>query len=273
MIVHPTIDEVFRFGRRGIGGRRGGVRFPGGRGATPSPPPPTWAPSSIPGLTGWWRGDDVTLSGSNVSSWNDKSGNGRHFTQATGANQPLFVASDANFGGQPTLDFNGSTHRLGSTWTLANIFDAGAKSAGVVFIADTITGTGSSNPTGNNGILMNATAAYTTCFSLNATQGLVASNYDGNYDMIAVAQPTATLTQALFRHAGGFIYVNRNGGTFTSVASGNTSVTTNTMNVGCNQGATVFFDGQIAELWTSNQDISGADQADWAAYCTARYGV
>lgn len=51
-----------------------------------------WSPALIlPGLAGWWDSADLSsLSfGTGVSQWRDKSGNGRHFAQATGANQPV----------------------------------------------------------------------------------------------------------------------------------------------------------------------------------------
>jgi hypothetical protein len=54
------------------------------------PSNPLWEP----GLALWLDAGDATTftfsSGSNVSVWNDKSGNNRHVTQATSANQPLY---------------------------------------------------------------------------------------------------------------------------------------------------------------------------------------
>jgi hypothetical protein len=63
-----------------------------------------WTPAQIP-TSLWLDATDtstITLNGSTVSQWNDKSGNGRNATQATAANQPawgvgrnLFVWSEA----------------------------------------------------------------------------------------------------------------------------------------------------------------------------------
>ncbi|MFM6265549.1 MAG: hypothetical protein ACKPFA_03415 [Dolichospermum sp.] len=47
----------------------------------------------------------VTLNGGNVSQWNDKSGNGRHVSQSTAANQPTYTASGLNR--KPVLTFDG----------------------------------------------------------------------------------------------------------------------------------------------------------------------
>jgi len=66
------------------------------------------------GYTAWYRADDVTRSGTNVTQWNDRSGNGIHMLQYTSANtgsaatsSPQWVSSDSNFNGQPSIDFSG----------------------------------------------------------------------------------------------------------------------------------------------------------------------
>lgn len=51
------------------------------------------------GLTLWLDGSDystITLNGSNISQWDDKSGNGNHATQTTQINQPLYVSNGLN---------------------------------------------------------------------------------------------------------------------------------------------------------------------------------
>ena len=58
---------------------------------------------------GWWDASDsatLTQSGSAVSQWDDKSGWGRHFVQATGANQPVTGSNTQN--GLTTITFDGS---------------------------------------------------------------------------------------------------------------------------------------------------------------------
>jgi hypothetical protein len=50
----------------------------------------------LPGLEGWWDAADtstVTLNGTSVSGWADKSGKGRNATQATAGLQPTWVAA------------------------------------------------------------------------------------------------------------------------------------------------------------------------------------
>jgi len=65
-------------------------------------------PSDIPDLGLWLDGDDeptITKSANAVSQWDDKSGNGRNATQATGAAQPIYTVGGMN--GLPILRFDG----------------------------------------------------------------------------------------------------------------------------------------------------------------------
>ena len=68
-----------------------------------------WTPAELTGLALWLDADDassITLNGSTVSQWDDKSGNDRNVSQATAANQPTYLAT--GFNSLPTIDFDGS---------------------------------------------------------------------------------------------------------------------------------------------------------------------
>lgn len=56
-------------------------------------------PKSISSLIGWWDANDaatITLNGSNVSEWRDKSNSGFHVSQGTAARQPPYVTDSLN---------------------------------------------------------------------------------------------------------------------------------------------------------------------------------
>lgn len=58
-----------------------------------------WTPAQLPGVTLWLDADDattVTLNGSNVSQWRDKSGNDWHMDQAVASDQPAYVTGGLN---------------------------------------------------------------------------------------------------------------------------------------------------------------------------------
>jgi hypothetical protein len=68
-----------------------------------------WTPAQLPSLALWLDADDastITLNGSDVSQWDDKSGNGNHVSNATAATQPAYLATGWN--GKPTLSFTQS---------------------------------------------------------------------------------------------------------------------------------------------------------------------
>jgi hypothetical protein len=73
-----------------------------------------WTPAALgSSLALWLDADDfstITLNGSTVSQWRDKSGNGRHASQADVANQPTYTANGLN--GKPELTFDGLTQFL-----------------------------------------------------------------------------------------------------------------------------------------------------------------
>jgi hypothetical protein len=76
--------------------------------------PKLWRPTEIQ-LALWLDAEDtstITLNGSTVSQWNDKSGNGRHFTQATTSLQPVYNLTA--FNGMPSVSFDGIDDRMSS---------------------------------------------------------------------------------------------------------------------------------------------------------------
>jgi len=73
-----------------------------------------WTPAALgAALALWLDADDagtITLNGSTVSQWDDKSGNGFHLTQATAASQPVYTLNGLN--GLPSLSFDGTNDFL-----------------------------------------------------------------------------------------------------------------------------------------------------------------
>jgi hypothetical protein len=70
-----------------------------------------WSPLSL-GPLAWYRSDLGVTVATGVSEWQDQSGNGHHLVQAVGANQPAYSASDADFGGKPSVTFDGVNDAL-----------------------------------------------------------------------------------------------------------------------------------------------------------------
>ena len=69
-----------------------------------------WTPRYLPGLKCWYDASDsssLTLSGLNVTQWEDKSGLGNHWIQAVSDRQPLY---DDTINGRPAVRF--LAHRM-----------------------------------------------------------------------------------------------------------------------------------------------------------------
>ena len=65
------------------------------------------SPELIPSPTAWFdAAENITLNGSNVSVWGDKSGNGLDLTQSTTSAQPPYNSSNPNVNNLPTVDCN-----------------------------------------------------------------------------------------------------------------------------------------------------------------------
>lgn len=93
------------------------------------PPPPPWTPTQISTAL-WLDADDastITLNGSTVSQWRDKSGNGRHVDQVILNNQPSYQA--IGFNSKPTVSFDGTNDSLKN----ASYQPVGAVSVFIVF--------------------------------------------------------------------------------------------------------------------------------------------
>lgn len=70
-----------------------------------------FTPSSISGLSAWWQADDVTLSGGKITQFNDKSGNGRHATNANTTYQ-LTQSVDAAYNSKTVAVANGNGNQV-----------------------------------------------------------------------------------------------------------------------------------------------------------------
>ena len=97
-----------------------------------------WQPNSLgSSLALWLDADDastITLNGSAVSQWSDKSGNNNNAEQTTAANQPTYKAADAVLGGKPSVGAPTSAGAIGlltPSLTAQSWFIVGAYGTGV----------------------------------------------------------------------------------------------------------------------------------------------
>lgn len=101
--------------------------------------PTLWEPDELgAGLLIWLKGDELAGSdGDNIAAWNDASGNGRNFTQATEADKPNLEVAELNglnvvrFTGASTEDLDGPTlSGIATSCSLFYVVKAVANDAG-----------------------------------------------------------------------------------------------------------------------------------------------
>jgi hypothetical protein len=126
-----------------------------------------WSPTSITGCSLWLDAADpatLSLSGSSVTQWNDKSGNGRNATQGTPSQRPTFASSTVSFNATNSnvLALPDNTIPSGNS-AYSSYFVMAPRSTDGVFLF-------SGNAVNNqaNGFFFNLTASHFNNYWLNA---------------------------------------------------------------------------------------------------------
>jgi len=223
----------------------------------------------VAGMTGWWRGDDVTLSGSSVTSWNDKSGNARHLTTGT---SPTYIASDSGLTGLPSLDFaSASSQFLTSGLALSTFITTTAFTLYAVIKLKTMGTDDNANPDGSRQFMNGAAATF-----FNVGAGLTKIRtilHDGGYKVAEVAAGTGVWYGVETRLDAGTLYMRRTGVSEASIASGAIGQVTNTFQVGAPGSLGLYSDSTIADIITYNSALSAADRQTVRDYIAASYGL
>lgn len=232
-------------------------------GATGAP----FTPLSITSATliAYYRADSVLL-GTGVSTWPDQGPVARHIVQAVGANQPAWSASDAAFGGQASVTFDGVNDRLSNTtdfpWAAV-----GASFRPYFFgIMRHVTWVLNATPWTTN----NLGTGYelipqlvTPQMAMFATGGSVVNNNSG------VAVGSAGLAECNFTNTAAD-FLRWGPSTITGAAAGAGAATT-ILHLGFNGAGTAFCNVAYAECGWWETLPTPADRAALQAYAVARY--
>jgi hypothetical protein len=227
----------------------------------------TVEPDDIANLVVWLKSDTGVYSDAGttpavaddpVQQWNDQSGSGNHFTQATLANRPLYKTAVVN--SLPALRYDATNDSLSSTLTRGL--------GGTYFIVYCHNGAGSANRRGlvggNNWLI----GPYGGQHSFYGGGGFVANTDAPVTQNVFVA---ATARQSTSAGADGKFWVNAVDKTDTPANS--------TGGPGANFGtgaANPFvepLDGDIAEVIAYSRELSDGEVDDVHAYLQTRYGL
>lgn len=144
-------------------------------GEAPTPPP-----FNPVGDMGWyaayWAADPnwtPPANGAKVASWNDASGNGRHLTQATDANRPVFRSSTAAINSKPTVEFNTQNLQCSNT-----IFGTLSQPNSIVMIFQNLTTDGTTDNyidgfTGNRQIVRKRLSSWSMAATTEVAGGTI----------------------------------------------------------------------------------------------------
>jgi len=239
--------------------------------AVAPPPPAPFSPTDIANLQLWLDASDatsITLAGTEVTQWRDKSGNIRHANQATVAKQPTLSVAAKN--GLDVIDFNGSTDIM--NLDSQPITGTSARTIYGVVYADTLgiaTGHESIIALSSSlvsGALWNATAE----MAVHVESGAIKWNetLQSAYYVFSMQQAASSNVTSILAY--------RNGIAATLKSSVSRAVDTG---VGPAQiGGTVstttqYFDGKIAELCVYSTDHDTATRQTMEQYLADKWAV
>lgn len=202
-----------------------------------------------------------------VSLWEDYSGGNRGLTQATAAARPVLRTGIVQ--GKPVVRFDGVDDLLLGT-ALSNYITNSARTMFAVFQASSIS-TNSANTYANDAVVGDA-GGFAGLHLKSGGPTAHAYNWDGTDDQVSVSIALSTPVLVMLRHEGGNLYVSKNGGAESSVASGNLTTLTGALIAG-RAGAGTEFAGDIGEIALYNRALTAAEIARVTGYLRSRWGV
>ena len=209
------------------------------------------SPLQLPGLQLWLDGADplgtgIAVANTTVSTWADKSGNGRN---ATGFGSPSYVSANRN------VSFNGSQY-----YTIPY---AGTHSTESVFFVLTCTNVSDyqillvGNVSGTRQILQLAPQIGVTGVGNNASCGNPSIN-------------TLSMLEFTFNSSASFAYLN---GTAGSAAAGMNPGYESFLYLGCSLSVGTFFTGTISEVLIYNQFLSTYQRQAIEGYLAWKWNI
>jgi hypothetical protein len=258
----------------------------GGTGAIPLPTPP------VSGYSVWLDGADtstITVSGTAVTQWTDKSVNAYTFTQGTSGNRPISGVTTKN--GYNVIDFDGTNDYLGST-NSASTWDFLSSTAGQTFF---LVGSMSSSATTSAAYLGtgNGTAAAGFVVELepSITQfGQFSSNGTGSGSIVYNNYQTSSWTGNTYYYwtlqtnyaastpaARGYWQRNLGSTVATNTYSATPAAAGHTLFIGAtntNSGNPAeYFYGSIAEILIYPSYLSAGNVTSIQSYLSTKWGI
>ena len=237
-------------------------------------------PASLPGCQLWFDAADrtsMTFSGSTVTQWNDKSGNGRNATNG-GYVAPTYSATGFN-GGYPGLLFNGSSSMLNTPALLPTPVLSSNGTDTTIFVVFNYTGRPVSGGFGLYGLGSQANA-YVVRTPWNAggdAGGAIIDTTSATLTSRIVAQfGSANPAQlySIFRSGASHYFYQFGSLTASNLSSsGTVGTTSQTFGIGGGIADTIFFNSYISELIIYNVAITTDQRQQVEGYLAWKWGL
>jgi hypothetical protein len=222
-----------------------------------------FSPSGISGLQLWLDADDsetITLNGSTVSQWNDKSGNGYNVSQGTASNQPTYTASALNsknvvrFDGNDELT-NGSATVVGGS-TNRTVFVVLNSTAGTIAYGVTL---GDSTSTGQSFGVSRELAV-----RVNSGNRVWSTAVDATHAIVTIVLDGTSTTD---------LSAWKNGSSLTTSSTGTQTINTATGIIVGNGPSGGNLNGDVAEIIVYNSALSTSDRQSVESYLSTKWGI
>lgn len=224
-----------------------------------------WSPLLLPGLALWLDSSDATSfafsSGVLVSQWNDKSGNDRHFTQATTGSQP---SRNGTQNGLSTVVFSSARTDSMTAATFGPSTSAFAI-CGVATPAGTVNRVYFSLGSNNHAAISHKTASGVSYGGLLGGSTWINTSLAGD---------TSGCSVGLVRRSGGTNTIRRNAVDLTVTGGGGSSIFAASGSMWLGGDSVALVDVNIAEIIvTSGSTITGTDLTSLESYLNGKWAV
>ena len=219
----------------------------------------TFDPRNIPGLALWFDAADastITLNGSAVSQWNDKSGGRRNIVQATALNQPAYTQNGLN--SRAVVTFDGTSDRLLRTASDGTL----TKLTRSLFIVAKLTNASGERCLFDIGFYLALTQSGTTGRWYDPAVSTFTFPSAGSAYVCSIAQDST------------FGELRTNGGTPAATGGAATSSGTGAFGIGSiADGTGVFWQGDIAEVCYYTGKLSDSHRQAIEGYLAWKWGL
>ena len=230
--------------------------------------------------TAWYKADAIVgyVTGADLTTWIDSSGNGYDISQAVAAAKPHYTTGVVN--GLPAVLFDGTNDILSTAVATVNSI-LGSSGRGTVYMMTYPTTAAGAH---DHLIWASAVAAGgTRCTTIEdgaAAAVFHAYNYDGTTDDAAIATVLSAWRATCWTRYLGATYVYAGESSFgfdnghmTEVASGATTDLAELLNVGGHTGLGDYFKGYIAEILFFRECHTQPERRHVHSYLAAKYGL